>query len=99
MIFTNITKASKTTQPMTETNHATGSKYILGEGTIFFRSTIIFSLFHTTICLTLFLMVWLFINICILFLIPQVIMLIAPFEISVVLVIMSVWRAFIVSFK
>ena len=99
MIFMNITKASKTTQPMAEANHATGGKYILGEGTIFFTSTIIFALFHITICLILFPMVWLFINICILFLIPQVIRLIALFEISVVLVIMSVWRAFIVSFK
>ena len=35
----------------------------------------------------------------VLFLIPRVSMLIALFDISVVLVIMSVWRAFIVSFK
>ena len=99
MIFINITKASKTTQPRAEANCATDGKYILGEGTIFFTSRIIFASFHITICLILFPMVWVFINLCILFLIPQVIMLIALFGISVVLVIMSVWRASIVSFK
>ena len=35
MIFTNITKASKTAQPRAEANRATGGKYILGEDTIF----------------------------------------------------------------
>ena len=99
MIFTNIVKASETTQPRAEANRDIDGKYILGEGTIFFTSTIIFALFHINICLILFPMVWVFINLCILFLIPQVIMLIALFEISVVLVIMSVWRASIVSFK
>ena len=89
-IFTNITKASETTQTRAEANHATGGISILGEGTIFSTSTIIFALFHITIFKILFPMVWLFINICILFLIPQVIMLIALFEISVVLVTMSV---------
>ena len=79
MIFTKITKASKSTQPRAEANRATGGKSILGEGSIFFTSTIIFALFHITICLILFPMVWVFINLCILFLIPQVIMLIALF--------------------
>ena len=44
-------------------------------------------------------MVWVSIKLRILFLITQVVMLIALFEISVALVIMSVWRAFIVYFK
>ena len=99
IIFTKITKASKTTQPKAEANRTTGSKSVLVEGTIFITSTIIFALFHITICLILFPKVCVFINLCILFLIPQVIMLIALFEISVVLVIMSVWRASIVYFK
>ena len=99
MIFENITKASETTQPRAEANRDIDGKYILGEGTIFFTSTIIFVLFHITICLNLFPMVWVFINPCILSLIPRVIMLISLFEIYVVLVIMSVWRASIVCFK
>ena len=79
MIFKNITESSKTIQPRAEANRSIGGKSILGEGAIFFTSTIIFELIHITICLVLFPMVWLFINLCILFLIPQVIMLIALF--------------------
>ena len=99
MIFTNTTKASKTAHHRAEADRATVGKSILGEGSIFFTSTIIFALFHITICLILFPMVWVFINLCILLIITQVIMLIALFEISLVLVIMSIWRASIVCFK
>ena len=99
MIFANIIKASKTTHPREEANRTTVGKSILGEGSIFFTSTIILSLFHINICLILFPMVWVFINLCILFFIQQVVMIIALFEISAVLDIISVCRASIVSFK
>ena len=99
IIFTNIKKDYKTTQPRAEANHATVGKSILVEGTIFITSTIIFALFQINISLILFPMVWVFINLCILFLILQVIMLITLFEISGVLVMMSVWRVSIVYFK
>ena len=77
MIFTKIVKASKTTQPRAEANRATGGKYVLLEGTIFFTSNIIFALFHRTVCLILYPMVWVSINLSILFLIPRVVILIA----------------------
>ena len=50
MIFTNIVKASKTTQPGAEFNRATDGKSLLVECTIFFTSNIIFALFYITIC-------------------------------------------------
>ena len=42
MIFTNITKASKTAQPRAEANRATEGQYILEEGTIFSHQALFF---------------------------------------------------------
>ena len=44
IIFTDIVKASKTTLTGSEANRATGGKFILGEGTIFFTLTIVFGI-------------------------------------------------------
>ena len=65
----------------------------------FSHQPIFFALFHITIRLIVLPMVWVCINIYTLFLIPQVVMLIALFEISIMLVTMSDWRAYIVYFK